>query len=695
MYLKQNIKGGIGVITLLLTVLILGTSVNAITDTNSLQYMEEKPVIQLTSSDGEIMETCVPTDSIIANIWGLLPDTEYRLQIIKPGGKVLSATSYMSDKCGIIPNISFEQDFENPFGSIELEEGENEIFYCILKRENNILHTFPIRFMSEEDKEENAKVNSDDSDLLLMNDEYWDHENIHLQTRLACQVPSLDRDGETVIGNLAPIYKNYFAGNEEVWVAVEPVIKHQDYSYQTARLYVVNRKGRFAWREGTHLVDVSGGFETLSIKPGNASLNYARVWKNPIPCEDGYDVIVDFEPFGIYNKGQDILHRIGKRGLEVPENWISLESISFNHDARTTDSDAINVRMNNIEDVHVPEWKKAELAYPAVYLKNSSITVKAVFHAAPGVREAKIGAFVKKGRLGRILHKTIHFTNGTSGTVSFKVIGVTPKRIRDFVQMWNWYIKDINGESSNYTYINGSANKVFILLQHPQLPWTTSGQTETWVEVIEKASWWASGEKNVVGAATKISKHLFINAGGLYDTDWGMPFYPYSFDFTTFDVTNFLANLPNVGLVNCYDMGKSLVTFSNSIGCGLSYTYTEPFGYLNCINAIGRGWTNNPFFTNPDPQYNFSREPIVPGDWSWDEGRSWFGNHAFGTMNGIVFDACLTVDTDNNPDDGPFFKETWMINIQWEDYRNKVIDAFPIPNRGFIGDPEIRLFEIF
>ena len=37
-----------------------------------------------------------------------------------------------------------------------------------------------------------------------------------------------------------------------------------------------------------------------------------------------------------------------------------LESVSFNHDANSDSSDAMNIRMDYTADVHVPEWKKGQ-----------------------------------------------------------------------------------------------------------------------------------------------------------------------------------------------------------------------------------------------------------------------------------------------------------------------------------------------
>jgi hypothetical protein len=94
-------------------------------------------------------------------------------------------------------------------------------------------------------------------------------------------------------------------------------------------------------------------------------------------------------------------------------------------------------------------------------------------------------------------------------------------------------------------------------------------------------------------------------------------------------------------------MGKSLVSFSNSVGCGLTYKYSSPFGSLNCEKAIGRNWKCTEFFNN----------------------------HAFGTIADNIFDACLKVDTDTDPASGPPYTETWLTNEPWNSYNSKVVKS--------------------
>jgi hypothetical protein len=139
-------------------------------------------------------------------------------------------------------------------------------------------------------------------------------------------------------------------------------------------------------------------------------------------------------------------------------------------------------------------------------------------------------------------------------------------------------------------------------------------------------------------------------------------------------------------------MAKSLVVFANALGCGATNTYVEPFGYLNCIMPIGRGWTNNPFYE--DTLY-WDPNPIVPGHWTWQEGRSAFGNHAFARFNNAtIYDASVGIVDSLAPVDSPPHEEYWLCGWDtWDsNYRNRVIDDDPVSNPG---SPSNEAFDVF
>jgi len=458
----------------------------------------------------------------------------------------------------------------------------------------------------------------------------------HIAEDLACQSPPQDIYGN-VIGAPNPVYKDVFSGNEEVWVAVNPKAGGGNYVGQSARLYVVHHKLATGWKDGSVLTDVSSdGFNTTVIQPGCANVNYNRVWTNP--SVNDYDVIVDFAPFGVYNLGKDIIDQLNPKGFVVPAQWISLESVSFNYTTTTNTNDAINIRIDKNEDVITPEWQKNKKTYPAAYIKSKSVLIQAVFSASPGVQSATIKADKGSGQLSEINPKNVTFNGGTSGPVNFILKDPIPNKILLFNQIWKWYATKINGANSNIHLAN-SKNKMYVVLAQPPSPWTTSGQTEPWTKVLQRSCVWAYGKTTIVDAAEQVQHHVYDDLGGSY-------VYVSKYTYGTnqdFKMTMFLNNINNIGYVNCYDMGKTLVSFGNVLGCNLTYKFSAPFDSLNCEKAIGK-------------------------DWKCTE---WFSNHAFGSIGNNVFDACLTVDTDSDPTKSPY-KNTWMTNIPWNDYNKKV-----------------------
>ena len=145
------------------------------------------------------------------------------------------------------------------------------------------------------------------------------------------------------------------------------------------------------------------------------------------------------------------------------------------------------------------------------------------------------------------------------------------------------------------------------------------------------------------------------------------------------------------GLSYVWTDGKSVVVFANALGAGAEYTYTGPFGYLNLVKPIGKGWANNPFY---DGGFG-SANPVVDGDWSFSDGRTSFGNHAFSRLGGQIFDASGgQVDTDSDPDTLPAGVPRALDgNDSWlSSYRVRVIDDVPASSPG---TPTVYAFAVY
>lgn len=128
----------------------------------------------------------------------------------------------------------------------------------------------------------------------------------HLVVQLTTQAPVAPLPGAPDI-----VYTvDGFERGSDVWVAVPPVVNGDDISGEPVRIYVTRHRQRLAdWTKGTALKDLSGGWETAVLQPGEAVDNYVLVWAGGSRL-GLYDVVVDREPFGVYIPGIDLLdHR--------------------------------------------------------------------------------------------------------------------------------------------------------------------------------------------------------------------------------------------------------------------------------------------------------------------------------------------------------------------------------------------------
>jgi hypothetical protein len=105
-----------------------------------------------------------------------------------------------------------------------------------------------------------------------------------------------------------------FALGQDVWVAVPSVANGRVLTGTKARVYVVPHRAPEAWIDGARLMDISGGFEVISINEGQAYENYLMIWASPGRVGQ-YDIVLDFPPAGVYNSDTDLIDHGGKTGL--------------------------------------------------------------------------------------------------------------------------------------------------------------------------------------------------------------------------------------------------------------------------------------------------------------------------------------------------------------------------------------------
>jgi len=258
---------------------------------------------------------------------------------------------------------------------------------------------------------------------------------------------------------------------------------------------------------------------------------------------------------------------------------------------------------------------------------------------------------------------------------------------RDYSAVWKY--KCLDGTNEWITTTTQNNCRLYVVLDTPDGP-----QDEPWKEVLDIACDVAWGSFIEEFATKEIWDDFSYNAGGIYDTHSGAPKYtktPNPQTTGNFDLTKWLSRYkqtPPIGTVNCYDMGKAVSVFANALGCGVSYTYVSSFGYNNCIEPIGCGWTNNPFYDSP----HYDDNPMVDGDAADDgilnnhAGRSKFARHAFSRRGDFIYDASVCcVDVDLDPDDGPIHFPYWYLDgyDTWtNDYDGRVIDDNPASSPG-------------
>jgi len=305
------------------------------------------------------------------------------------------------------------------------------------------------------------------------------------------------------------------------------------------------------------------------------------------------------------------------------------------------------------------------------------------FRAVSTVSQADVWA---QGGLGGLASSSspvsVTFTGGT-GQADFPV-GSPPTTVAK--SMFTWDFQYDTGGGALPMGMTGE-HLLYTLVATPVAP-----QAVPWVDALDVACTAAQGATTAAEATRAIWDEFYNHAGGQYDTVGGASQYTGK-KTTDFNLTLWLAHYAagSIGTVNCYDMGKSVVVFANALGAGAEYTYTGPFGYLNLVHPIGRGWTNNPFYDN----FMYDSNPVVSGDWDSSNGRSSFGNHGFTRLAGQIYDGSGgQVDTDGDPDGLPAGAprdldgdDSWTSS-----YRIRVIDDVPSSTPG---TPTVYTFGVY
>jgi len=376
---------------------------------------------------------------------------------------------------------------------------------------------------------------------------------------------------------------------------------------------------------------------------------------------------------------------------------VRLEALSFNHDPRSHDGDALNIRLDASRSLAVPEWRRgrsvrpadAPAAYSLEATRGRTITVRArlsrqdrrlaaveVRAVAPPVTQAYepwlstlLGPFAAVPSLywsywtaltsiavslprpdggpvlGEVAPRVVAFDAAGRADVVLPLTGtrIWTRGVGAEDMEWHWQWRPSPGVP--WTVFAVTRHRIYTLIDVPTAPWRqtpyTAANTQLpWRDVLEFACAWARGASDADAAAELVTAAVFGLGPGLVSYDCpGGGITHYTLPFTPhFDCTAFLerlrGGLGNGYYLNCTDCAAIVSTFANAVGCDL---WQSTMGFRGV-----------PFF-----QVNPIRS-IGAAGWSTPCGWGAFDYHEVAWkgdcgVDDEVFDACLEVDADVDP----------------------------------------------
>jgi len=317
---------------------------------------------------------------------------------------------------------------------------------------------------------------------------------------------------------------------------------------------------------------------------------------------------------------------------------ITVEAITFNHDPGAATHDALNIRRNANQTVHVPEWRRFISVNPedspAVYAiaatKGNPVTILVSLRSTdPGM------AFVEVRVEHHVKARAVNFVNGSTGAVAFELIDPPAAHgyvgIRDVTWHWEYRL----GPHHAWHPFDTTRHRIYTVLAVPTAPWQQAPLNTQlpWTDVLDYACRWAEGATSADMAAALVTQAVYALGPSVvtYDCPGGGSSH---YSFPNFDCTQFVERLRggigNGIYVNCSDCATIVASFADVLGCDL-WQSRMGFGFaLNELLAIGSnvwqtacGWPG------------FSYHEVA-----WE---------AACTANDDVYDACLRVDGDSDP----------------------------------------------
>jgi hypothetical protein len=251
--------------------------------------------------------------------------------------------------------------------------------------------------------------------------------------------------------------------------------------------------------------DVTGYVETISVQFVCGNCWSTLVW--PAPLTPGeYDVVLDFNNNGQYDATVDLIDALNPVGFTVAE--MRVDTISFNYPG----SGAITI-YDNAQGANIPAPEYSEAATKkireAAWVRGGSYTVKVEFKAVSAVTSAHVWAKMGLGGLNSSSSPVTVPLPGGSGNAIFTVNQV-PNSVGKHEFFWNWkYRKNTGG-----TLPMGLTGQhiVYTTLTTP-IPVTAAPQPmpDPWLEILDHACTWASGQMTKPGVCDAIINTGFVN----------------------------------------------------------------------------------------------------------------------------------------------------------------------------------------
>lgn len=374
-----------------------------------------------------------------------------------------------------------------------------------------------------------------------------------------------------------------------------------------------------------------------------------------------------------------------------------VSEVHFNHDPLSLTGDAITIRQSYTEGrIAAPEWRRGQPAKPAAYASGplgSSVTIRARFGGGPPGETVNIRAVdadtpdEPKGCLGLIIYILLLLIKALKGNVLGNVaeqgvsfdgsgntavvtMSLSKHRLKtcgvgEFATRWRW---EYQGEEG-WAQFDTTSHRIFVVLDTPRAPWSQQIIPEVigfatgpgidlyfdntqlpWVEALEFACSWAHGAKTKHEAASEVTRAVNSETPQVYNTIT---------NYGAFGLSWYLADL-RAGApfqTNCTDCANAVTVLANLLGCDLWAQYfSTPFD------------PTKPFLTlNGDPD---DSDDWVSYIWSYHE-FGWIGPP---DQTGKVYDACLQVDMDDDPDDD-FHVAQHPLAMPFTTYKPRLWDA--------------------